>query len=127
MEQRTSAEILAAQASVGCTRIDLDTANEGAIKEILDHFDCESLEDAVSKLDEYTHDDDLYEYAINCYDLVSTDRISEMASDMDTQFSDFMNDNEDVRQKLGYFILTDENLDQLRKMFHNVLSENGLE
>ena len=123
-KQLTSQEILAMQARVGCTRIDVDST-EQATQTILDHFNVASLEDLVDKLDEYIHEEDLYEKAKDWYDLVSTDSVSEMASEMDSRFTDFM-DNE-VKHKLNHYILTEENLDELREMFHRVLSEHGLE
>lgn len=129
--QRTSQEILAAQARVVCTRIDGKNTQE-SIDIILDHFNCDSLEELaeqcndreVGNLEDYVHQDHVHDYVLGDGDYVSTDNIGEMTSEMNNRFTEFMNN---ARQKLNHVILSEDDLDQIRSMFHKVLSEHGLE
>lgn len=129
--QRTAQDILAAQARVVCTRIDGNNTQE-SIDIILEHFNCESLEELaeecnnndVGNLGDYIHQDEAHDYVLGSGDYVCTENIGEMTSEMNNRFTNFM---DNVRQKLNHFILSEENLDEIRSMFHSVLSEYGLE
>jgi hypothetical protein len=130
--QRTAQEILAAQARVVSTRIDAGKNTKESVDVILDHFNCDSLEELaeqcnnkeVDNIESYIHEDDAHDYVLGSGGYVSTDNVGEMTSEMNNRFTEFMDNTRQIR---NHFILNEENLDEIRSIFHRVLSEYGLE
>lgn len=99
-------------------------SKEGYLNKILTQLGCRDLKDLHKEvcIDNIIGNTEDMVYA---YDTVDKSDFESATSDLDNFFTSFLQDT--VRHKLGYTLLSEEDIDYIRNEYHRIMSDYNLE